>query len=83
MIIGKLPGSSGGLKDIENSSKLIYEFLEPQTYTAKIIFDGNNNKIWDTGDYIKKRQPEEVIYFDKHITPKANWDTEVDWKVEK
>ena len=36
--------------------------------------DVNENKQWDTGNYIQKIQPEKVIYYWKEIDLRANWD---------
>jgi len=36
----------------------------------------NKNRIWDAGDYLKKQQSEEVIYFPKPLDVRANWDVE-------
>jgi hypothetical protein len=50
--------------------------IEPMLYTIRIIYDDNKNKVWDTGNYLEKRQSEEVIYFPKDIDVRANWDVE-------
>lgn len=39
-----------------------------------MIYDENKNKIWDTGNYLEKRQAEEIIYFTTPIDVRANWD---------
>ena len=36
--------------------------LKPDKYYARIVIDTNGNGVWDTGNYIEKRQPEEVYY---------------------
>jgi len=58
-----------------------FPFLKTGDYNIKIIFDDNRNKKWDTGNYLKKIQPEEIIYYDKKIKIKQNWDNEIDWKL--
>jgi len=50
-----------------------FEFLNPAKYLIRIIVDKNKNGIWDTGNYLKKIQPERVIYFKKEIEVKENW----------
>ena len=30
--------------------------------------------MWDTGNYIKRKQPEPVYYFPSEIDVRANWD---------
>jgi hypothetical protein len=41
-----------------------------------VIYDDNKNGVWDAGNFIEKRQSEEVIYFGKEIDVRANWDVE-------
>jgi len=51
-----------------------FELLDAGKYTVRLIEDANNNKLWDTGDYLEKIQPEKVIYYWKEIDLRANWD---------
>ena len=44
-----------------------------------MIFDVNGNGRWDTVDYMKKHQPERVMYLEDKITVRAMWDEELDW----
>jgi len=60
----------------DGDPRINFEAIEPNTYTLRIIYDDNKNRIWDTGNYFKKLQPEEVIYFPKQIDVRANWDVE-------
>jgi len=53
--------------------KVDFELLSPGKYLIRIIYDVNKNGIWDTGNYLKKQQPERVIYFNKEIEVKENW----------
>ena len=48
--------------------------LLPNKFTVRVIYDENKNKIWDTGNYLEKRQAEEIIYFTTPIDVRANWD---------
>ncbi len=57
-----------------NSFNFLY--LKPGKYYLKAIFDSNNNKKWDTGNYKNKIQPERIKFFDKEINIRANWDVE-------
>lgn len=66
---------------ISNSTTLKFDNLNPGKYKIKAIEDKNNNSKWDTGNYLKKIQPEKVYYFDKEINIRANWDVEEDWKL--
>ena len=53
----------------------LFEFkdLQPDSYLIRIIFDENNNNKWDTGNFLKKIQPEKVYYFESELKLKANW----------
>jgi len=50
---------------INKSDKVKFELLPPGKYNIKAIYDVNNNGVWDTGNYLKHRQPETVIRFSK------------------
>ena len=53
-----------------------YEFkhLLPGNYLFRYTKDKNGNKKWDTGNYLKKIQPEMVFYSPDTIELRANWD---------
>jgi uncharacterized protein (DUF2141 family) len=51
-----------------------FDFLNPGNYYVRLVFDENRNRRWDTGSYLEKRQPEEMIYYPGKIEIRANWD---------
>ncbi|MDA8877608.1 Ig-like domain-containing protein [Flavobacteriaceae bacterium] len=51
-----------------------FELLDSGKYTVRLIEDANANRQWDTGNYLQKIQPENVIYYWKEIDLRANWD---------
>ena len=57
-----------------DSSRYQFDYLNPGTYGFRLVKDLNNNQKWDTGNYLKKIQPEEVFYMDGEIVLRANWD---------
>ncbi|MBF4470757.1 MULTISPECIES: Ig-like domain-containing protein [Flavobacterium] len=57
----------------EGKTELEFNLLEPGVYGVRAIYDDNKNKEWDTGDYLEKRQAEEVVY-SKDIELHANFD---------
>ena len=63
------------------SQNLVYNFLSPGDYEFKMILDQNNNGKWDTGNYIENRQPETVLYYQKPIKIRANWDNDIIWTI--
>ena len=60
----------------ESNTKIDFNLVEPAVFTLRAIYDENKNKEWDTGDFLEKRQAEEVIYFSKEIDVRANWDVD-------
>ncbi|MFV8321648.1 Ig-like domain-containing protein [Flavobacterium sp. LS2R12] len=59
---------------IEKNTTVEFNLIEPALYTLRVIYDTNKNKEWDSGNYLEKRQAEEVIYFSKEIDVRSNWD---------
>lgn len=49
----------------------------PGTYEMRILYDTNQNGVWDTGNYKSKRQPEIVYLIPRQLAVRANWDNEV------
>lgn len=60
----------------EGKTKIEFNLLEPAVFSLRIIYDDNKNKEWDSGNYLEKRQAEEIVYFSKEIDVRANWDVE-------
>lgn len=56
-----------------------FDFLPPNKYKVKIVFDSNNNGKWDTGSFDKMRQPERVAYLPEIIRVRSNWFNEFKW----
>lgn len=53
-----------------------FEYLEPGDYYIKLFIDKNRNGKWDTGNYFKNLQPEQVFYYPKKLTLIKNWEIE-------
>jgi len=51
-----------------------FKYLTPSNYLIRVTIDKNNNGVWDTGNFLDKRQPEKILYFDKVFEIRANWD---------
>ncbi len=54
-------------------NRFVFEQLVPKTYKFRVIADSNKNGKWDTGNFLKKLQPEEVFYYPQEIKLRANW----------
>lgn len=66
---------------LEGNNKLNFDFLTPGDYKMQLFIDENNNRKWDTGNYLHQQQPEEMIHYQKPITIRANWDNEINWNI--
>jgi hypothetical protein len=76
-IIVQLTNEKGDLKrEIYVTKPQSFEFnnLNPGKYMARVIFDTNENGQWDTGNFLKKIQPEKISYFPTTIELRANWE---------
>ncbi len=56
------------------------KLYKPGNYQLGILYDTNQNGIWDAGEYFakKKRQPEIVLQLNKTFQVKENWDNELE-----
>ncbi len=66
------------------TSEKEHEFLNlpPSKYMVRITYDTNKNGKWDTGNFLSRRQPEIVYYFENIINAKANWQVEETFRME-
>ncbi len=61
---------------------ITFDFLQPGQFRLKAIFDDNENRKWDTGNYLKGIQPERVLFYHSVIVTRANWSIEENWEFE-
>ena len=48
--------------------------LKPGKYYLRVLFDENNNGVYDSGNYLRGEQPERVSYAEKPIEVRASFD---------
>lgn len=65
---------------VENGS-VLFRWLTPGKYYARIYEDFNGNGRFDPADYDSLRQPDMAYYYPKAINIKKNWDKEENWDV--
>jgi Big-like domain-containing protein len=65
------------------TSNLFFDKLFlPGDYDLRILYDDNENGVWDPGEFfIKHKQPEKVIRLKKKLTVKGNWDNQVEYQL--
>lgn len=58
---------------LESPRDVFFDEIAPKKYFLRIIYDDNQNRKWDTGNFLKRIKPEEIIYFPRKIDIRANW----------
>jgi uncharacterized protein (DUF2141 family) len=66
---------------LSKAGVVFYDYLYPQAYKLKVILDKNGNGKWDPGNYLKKQQPEKVIYNVEAVNIRSNWDLDLEWNI--
>jgi len=66
-------------KTTGQNGSVVFDFLKPEKYKVKVIYDRNRNGKWDTGSYQDKYQPERVSYINEVLKVKSNWEKEISW----
>ena len=74
-------GNPARVNNIKKTETITYQYLLPQKYTIKIIYDMNADYKWNTGNLLRKIQPEKVVFNADPITIRSNWDMELEWKL--
>ena len=60
----------------EGNTKIQFDLLQPESFTLRITYDDNKNKIYDSGNFLNKTYAEEVFYYQKEIDVRTNWDVD-------
>jgi hypothetical protein len=60
------------------STRYYNKLFDPGQYELRILYDDNQNGIWDPGNFSEHRQPEKVQPIRRKLTVKGDWDNEVD-----
>ncbi|TPN87629.1 Ig-like domain-containing protein [Aquimarina algicola] len=53
---------------------LVFKNLNAAKYYIRVVFDSNDNGKWDTGNFLKGIQPENIKYLTEPIDVRANWE---------
>lgn len=61
-------------KYLTEGTTVNFPYLKPGKYLLRLIYDENENRLWDTGSYLGRRQPERVVYFPETLDVRPNWD---------
>ena len=80
LLVQLLNGQDQVIKEVKAVNGVAeFYYLKPEKYYMRLIVDSNGNGKWDTGDYDKDQQAEEVYYYPTFIECKAKWDITESW----
>lgn len=60
------------------NGEVVFPYVKPGKWYAKLYIDTNHNGRWDVGDY-PNNEPEMVYYYPKELLSKANWTVSEQW----
>lgn len=63
----------------KEAKPLYFKYLKSGKYLLRVIHDENGNKKYDTGNYLKKLQPEHISYYPGVIEIRVGWDSKCDF----
>ena len=58
----------------EEKTTIEFNLVQPESFTIRVIYDDNKNKLYDTGSFLNKTYAEEVFYYQEEYDVRANWD---------
>lgn len=64
------------------NNRCSFYFIKPDKYYLRLIMDKNANGVWDTGDFAKGLQPDEVYYYPYELELRALFEySQDDWDI--
>lgn len=52
---------------------VMFNYINPGNYYVRIVHDKNQNGQWDSGFFLTRKDPEDVVYYPKQLEVRANW----------
>lgn len=56
-----------------DKNDVFFDEITPDKYYIRIIYDDNQNGKWDTGNFLKRIEPERIKYYPTPLEVRANW----------
>lgn len=80
LIVQLLNAQDGVVKEVKATNGVAeFFYLKAEKYYLRMFVDHNKNGKWDTGEYAKDIQAEEVYYYPELIEVKEKWDITETW----
>lgn len=58
---------------LDENQPIYFDEIRPKKYYLRVIYDDNKNRKWDSGRFLEKKKPEQIIYYPSRIDVRANW----------
>ncbi len=68
-------------KTVEGAGDVVFDFVNAGKYGIRAVFDENRNGKWDTGLYLKRQQPEKIVYLPGEINVRQNFDIDQEFNL--
>lgn len=83
LVVQLLDGSDKVVQEspAEDDGVAQFYYVNPGTYYMRAFVDRNGNGLWDTGNYDKDLQPEDVYYYPCDIEAKEKFDITLQWNL--
>jgi uncharacterized protein (DUF2141 family) len=65
----------------EKDEPIDFRYITPKMYHLRVIHDINKNKAYDTGNFLKKQQPERVSFYPEVLEIRAGWDKIIEFQL--
>jgi uncharacterized protein (DUF2141 family) len=52
---------------------ILFDFITAGDYYLRIVYDANENRKWDSGNFLERKAPEKIVYYPSKIEVRANW----------
>ena len=62
--------------------RVVFSNLQPKKYYVRLIVDENNNRKWDSGRFLDRRNPEKIYHHKPLLDVRANWELQEQFSVE-
>jgi len=66
-----------------NTANISFKDLVEDTYRVRIIYDINEDRVWNTGNFLKEVYPEKTYIFEKSIKILPDWEVEQEFSLKE
>lgn len=60
-------------RNLSQQADVYFDNITPSKYYIRLVYDDNENGRWDTGDFLSRTAPEQVIYYPTQLDIRSNF----------